>query len=268
MRTRFTVGEMARLSGLSKQTLIFYDRTGVFSPRAVDPSNGYRYYAAEQLEALDNVLMLKEMGLSLEEIRAFMHERSGGRALEVMEMQRARIREKMERLARIERRLARKAGTLRALEADRPDGVQIRPMPQDALATEPVDAPGGLAEQDVALKRLLRRAQEMGYPHYYQLGTMVAAQDLLAGRCLRASYAFLPLDRPVEGCAYRPEGLAAVAYHAGAYARTQETYARMLEQIGQRGLAPMDYAYEYCILDSLTSANSDDYVTQIVIPLR
>ena len=146
MRTRFTVGEMARLSGLSKQTLIFYDRTGVFSPRAVDPSNGYRYYAAEQLEALDNVLMLKEMGLSLEEIRAFMHERSGRRALEVMEMQRARIREKMERLARIERRLARKAGTLRALEADRPDGVQIRPMPQDALATEPVDAPGGLAE--------------------------------------------------------------------------------------------------------------------------
>ena len=231
MRTRFTVGEMARLSGLSKQTLIFYDRTGVFSPRAVDPSNGYRYYAAEQLEALDNVLMLKEMGLSLEEIRAFMHERSGGRALEVMEMQRARIREKMERLARIERRLTRKAGTLRALEADRLDEVEIRPMPQDALATEPVDAPGGLAEQ-------------------------------------RASYAFLPLDRPVEGCAYRPEGLAAVAYHAGAYARTQETYARMLEQIGQRGLAPVDYAYEYCILDSLTSASSDDYVTQIVIPLR
>ena len=34
-------------------------------------------------------------------------------------MQRARMREKMERLARIERRLARKAGTLRALEADR-----------------------------------------------------------------------------------------------------------------------------------------------------
>lgn len=268
MHTRFTVGEMAQLSGLSKQTLIFYDRAGVFSPRFVDPSNGYRYYAAEQLEALDNVLMLKEMGLSLAEIRTFMRERSGGRALEVMEAQCRRIREQMERLARIERRMERKAGTLRALEAGRPDGVEIRCMPRDVLATEPVDAPGGLAEQDVALKRLLRRAQERGYPHYYQLGTMVAAQDLLAGRFLRASYAFLPLDRPVDGCAYRPEGLAAVAYHAGAYARTQETYARMLEQIGQRGLAPMDYAYEYCILDSLTSASSDDYVTQIVIPLR
>ena len=30
MKPRFTTGELARLNGISKQTLIFYDRTGVF----------------------------------------------------------------------------------------------------------------------------------------------------------------------------------------------------------------------------------------------
>ena len=43
MEIRFTVGELAKLGGLSKQTLIFYDREGVFRPSYVDPANGYRY---------------------------------------------------------------------------------------------------------------------------------------------------------------------------------------------------------------------------------
>ena len=37
MKLRFTTGELARLHGVSKQTLIFYDKAGVFCPREKDP---------------------------------------------------------------------------------------------------------------------------------------------------------------------------------------------------------------------------------------
>ena len=53
MNTRFTVGEMAKLNNISKQTLIFYDNEGIFKPKIIDPINGYRYYTADQLEVLD-----------------------------------------------------------------------------------------------------------------------------------------------------------------------------------------------------------------------
>ena len=72
MKPRFSTGELARLNGITKQTLIFYDRAGVFSPNEKDPHNGYRYYGADQLEMLDHILILKDMGLSLQEIRAFL----------------------------------------------------------------------------------------------------------------------------------------------------------------------------------------------------
>ena len=55
MGIRFTTGEMAQLHGVSKQTLIFYDKAGVFSPALRDESNGYRYYAPEKLEMLDHI---------------------------------------------------------------------------------------------------------------------------------------------------------------------------------------------------------------------
>ena len=72
MKLRFTTGELARLHGVSKQTLIFYDKAGVFCPREKDPHNGYRYYTEDQLELLDHILMLKDMGMSLQDIRAFL----------------------------------------------------------------------------------------------------------------------------------------------------------------------------------------------------
>ena len=42
MEHRFTAGEIAKLSGLSKQTILFYDKKGILKPDYVDPDNGYR----------------------------------------------------------------------------------------------------------------------------------------------------------------------------------------------------------------------------------
>lgn len=268
MHTRFTVGEVAKLSGLSKQTLIFYDREGVFSPRHVDPINGYRYYMAEQLEVLDSILMLKEMGLSLEEIRLFMRNRSDRKAIELMTAQRVCIRDKIKRLERVAKKLERKIGTLEAFYADQKDAVVLEETAEDFLAIEPVDPPGGLAEQDVALKRLLRRAKEENYPYFYQIGTMVTAQNLLNGAFLQAQFAFLPLEERIAGCVLRPAGLAARAYHTGTYDQTGQTYKRMLKEISRLGKSPAGYSYEYCVLDSLTNQQSDDYVTEILIPVK
>ena len=50
----FTIGELADYQNISRQTLIFYDKTGLFKPACVDPKNGYRYYSAGQLDDLNH----------------------------------------------------------------------------------------------------------------------------------------------------------------------------------------------------------------------
>ena len=44
MKNLFSIGELSKLQNLSRQTLIFYDKIGLFCPAYVDPENGYRYY--------------------------------------------------------------------------------------------------------------------------------------------------------------------------------------------------------------------------------
>lgn len=45
-----------------------YDALGLLEPVHVDPSSGYRRYAAEQLSRLNRLIALKELGFTLEQI--------------------------------------------------------------------------------------------------------------------------------------------------------------------------------------------------------
>lgn len=54
---------------VSTRTLRFYDETGLLKPERQDLSTGYRYYSVSQLSRLNRILVLKDMGLSLDQIK-------------------------------------------------------------------------------------------------------------------------------------------------------------------------------------------------------
>lgn len=62
------IGEFAKISGISIETLRHYDQLGILTPAQVDPQSGYRLYEAAQLTAVYEILALKDAGLSLSEI--------------------------------------------------------------------------------------------------------------------------------------------------------------------------------------------------------
>lgn len=65
----FTIGEMARICGVSAKTLRYYEAEGLLSPARIDAHNQYRYYSPDQVLPLRRILFLREMGLGVEVIR-------------------------------------------------------------------------------------------------------------------------------------------------------------------------------------------------------
>src|ERR1044072_9135642 len=53
---------------VSCRLLRYYDEIGLLKPGSIERDSGYRYYSASQLPRLNRILVLKELGLSLEEI--------------------------------------------------------------------------------------------------------------------------------------------------------------------------------------------------------
>lgn len=62
-----TVGELSRLSGVTVRTLHHYDEIGLVVPSQRSPSN-YRLYSDDDVLRLHQVLVLRELGMSLDEV--------------------------------------------------------------------------------------------------------------------------------------------------------------------------------------------------------
>ncbi|MBC2658048.1 MerR family transcriptional regulator [Pseudomonas sp. MSSRFD41] len=65
-----TIGQMARCHGLTTKTLRHYDSIGLFAPTLTGRDNGYRYYSPQQIATLGRIVWLRQLGMSLEDIRS------------------------------------------------------------------------------------------------------------------------------------------------------------------------------------------------------
>ena len=64
----YKIGEFSVLSKTTIKTLRYYEKEGLFKPSFVD-DNGYRYYESNKLLELTSIIALRQIGLSIEEIK-------------------------------------------------------------------------------------------------------------------------------------------------------------------------------------------------------
>jgi DNA-binding transcriptional MerR regulator len=91
----WTVGELARLAGVTVRTLHHYDRIGLVQP-GDRTAAGYRRYDVHDLDRLQQVLVYRELGFSLDEVAALLDDPDADPA-EHLRRQHRLLRERLER---------------------------------------------------------------------------------------------------------------------------------------------------------------------------
>jgi len=106
------VGELARRTGLTVRTLHHYDEIGLLKP-SLHTEAGYRLYTADDIARLQQVLSLRQLGFSLDEVRDCL-DRPGFSPLEAIGLHLARLREQIEMQRKLCERLEMLAVHVRA----------------------------------------------------------------------------------------------------------------------------------------------------------
>jgi DNA-binding transcriptional MerR regulator len=70
MSQALTVGDFSRMTHLSVKTLRHYHQVGLLEPDRVDPDTGYRYYTAEQIPAAQVIRRLRDLDMSIPNVKA------------------------------------------------------------------------------------------------------------------------------------------------------------------------------------------------------
>jgi DNA-binding transcriptional MerR regulator len=104
------ISDFSRIGRVTPRALRYYDDVGLLKPARVDAFTGYRYYSLEQLPRLNQILALKDLGLSLEQVGHLLEaDLPPPQRREMLELKQAelerRILDDQERLARVRARL-------------------------------------------------------------------------------------------------------------------------------------------------------------------
>lgn len=177
------IGKMAEINQVTIATLRLYDKLGLLTPSYVDPNSGYRYYAIQQNARLDMIVYMKELGMSLGEIRDVLQKEDLRLIEEILvrksEQIHQQIRELKARQAAVNRAIAsidryRKSPRTGTISLEYIDRRYIWAIPckinfyeQDIRSYE---------EALIQLRQALL-ASGISQPHSYNTGTTIAMED-------------------------------------------------------------------------------------------
>lgn len=111
----FTPAELAKLFGISKQLLLYYDKNDIFSPEFVD-ENGYRFYVLSQYFTLQIIISLRKLDVSLKEIKAYLKSKDINLLKNIYRNKQQEYKKQIEELLYLEKTMQQKISFLNDIQ--------------------------------------------------------------------------------------------------------------------------------------------------------
>ncbi len=102
----FKIGEFSKITQVSIRMLRFYDENKLLIPEKIDADTGYRLYSGKQIEQLNRILFLKNLGFQVSKMQDVLKDWDTKRIQNELEMQKKQIEKNLidekERLLRLQ----------------------------------------------------------------------------------------------------------------------------------------------------------------------
>lgn len=265
-----SIGEFARLVGVSVRMLRHYDQLGLLEPARVDPFSGYRSYSTAQLDRANRLVALKELGFSLDEVGTLLA--PGVPDADVVGLLARRRDELVTQLQADARRLAQVQARLRLIEKENPMSTfHETSLPELSLA-----------QKSVRVTDMATFESEMGPLFDAVMDAVVAAGLTPVGPGV-ALYtpngdAMIAAAAEPLGGAPTPEGLQPVTvasvdralttqYVAPDLAGIQQAWQALVTEVERRGLQPHGTCREVYLATPYDGDDSDGWVVDLQQPV-
>ena len=260
-------GTFARASSLSVKALRVYHEMGLLVPSVVDPDTGYRAYAPAQLNDAAIILLLREVGTPLQDIRAVLDARDVDLVRKLLDEQAARFQAGLDAVAQFIDDLS--------LDDDRDaDGVEIRYEPARLVLA--IDGNPLLTE----LAAFAHRADATLHEAAMASGAVIdgpfgAAFPIPVDDDRQVVNAYVPIAEPVlidgtfRDAGVRvdelPAGDVAVLVHLGSHPASRAAYRRLGTWVAFHAV-PADLPVREWYVTPLDGPE-DDAVTEVLWPV-
>lgn len=263
-----STGELAKMLGVTKQTVIYYDKIGLISPVKRDQKE-YRYYTLEQADELDSILTFRNLGVPINTLKEYLSVRNAEGCIEMLRKQKERVDLEIQKLDRVRKKIEGRSKLLEhVLEVKDFEKVEFSTESQEFYMIEPC-----IKEDEKSYMQsfisICNRSKELQIDFENPVCNIITKGALVQG-CYKKIACFgikIPEDFTgnVINKLEKPCGIYASTYHKGSYDMMYLSYERLLKGIKEQGYSICGNAYEMDLLSTLTNSDSDEYLKLISI---
>lgn len=264
----FSIGTLAKMHGINKKTLMWYDEVGLLKPALVK-ANGYRYYTCAQSFMLENILMLRELEVSIPKIKEFLQNRTPQGLSKVYALTLSDVDQKIDRLNSIKTHLNKELNAIEELLSIDLKAIAVVNIDHDEDMTL-LDVGCDATMEDLIEDALKVKTQENIDTLDCQLGAIIAVDSLKNDDFDSYRYVFIgakPQDSSHVSLHKKKAGRYLRAYHQGSWEKLPDRYREILSYAQEHNLKLTDYSYERGINEDFVDS-IDQYITQIDIALE
>ncbi len=262
-----TIGQFAALHGINKKTLMWYDEIGLLKPAAINPENGYRCYNYRQSSILETILLLRELDVSIAEIRNFMQNRSAENLKNLLDERITQLDAQLMHLQAVRKTLSDHRQNMDTLLTMDLSEIRIVEKEEHCLIT--VDIERDITfEKEVELITAETARYRLGRLRDASYGSMIPVASLWSGDYANYTRLFIeiPFLRQREGLHIQPKGKYLRAFHKGSWDEIPRRYGEILEYARTQGISLYGFSYEKGINETVID-RIEDYIVQIEIPV-
>lgn len=267
----FQIGEVAKLYHVSVGTLRHYEQAGLLRPEYTDPATGYRYYGVRQFEQLTNIRYLRALGLPLQEIAAYLQNRDADTIVEALRRQKTLVQQKKRELDIIERKIDHRLSQLEQARTAELNRIRLEQQPALRIVGLRANmAFNGYLWLEHSIRKL-EQNQKLPISYMGKVGVGMTEGHLRAGQYDAYDLVFLVLDDEdiYEGEVEQlPAGKCVAVRFRGSHEKAGCYYARLMAYLREHQLEPAGFSREITLIDACISADPEQYVTEISIPIK
>lgn len=266
-----STGELAKMLGVTKQTLIYYDSIGLISP-AKRGEKEYRYYTLEQADELDSILTFRNLGVSINILKEYLSERNAERCIEMLKQQKEKVDIEIQKLDRIRKKIDGRAKLLEKV-------IGVQDFEEVKFSSEEKECYMMERCKEIDEKEYMRsfitlckHSKELQIDFENPVCNIIKKEDLLQGNHGNTSFFAIKIPENFQAQNIerfeKPYGMYASTYHQGSYDTMYLAYQRLLDNIKKEGYEVCGNAYETDLLSTLTSSDKDEYMKLISIQVN
>lgn len=262
----YTIGQFSVITKIPAKTLRYYDNIGLLKPARVDFDNNYRYYNNNSLLQAQQILVYRNCGLPLKEIKYIIDNATANKTLK--QILRSQLNVLEQKAIRIQKSRSMILKIIKSLEEEKMSKVEIKR--HDAQHVLCIRERGGHDAIGRIISRLFETAVELNLkvagPHSI---VWYKDKDFNKESIDMEIYIPIHMDLKIDSALYkkREQALYCQTVHKGSLATLSSAYKEIYSFIEQKGLhivGPFQETY----LSDMRFINPIQMEVRVAVPVQ